>query len=83
MVQCMRFDNQDRAALRALDDFTITSNGEIAKVVGEMEVTVVRPAHDGGDQFWLTIKFASDETLDVRIRRAQLLEQLDIEADDS
>jgi hypothetical protein len=30
----MRFDDQDRAALRALDDFTISADGEIASVAG-------------------------------------------------
>ena len=62
----------------ALDDFS-----ETATVVGEMEVCLVRPADDGGDRFWLTIKFPGGETLDVRIARTQLLEQLDIEADKS
>ena len=79
MTRRIRFDAQDRAALRKLDDFMISDDGEVARVVGEMEVKVVRPE---GDQFWLTFKFASGEELDVRIRRAQLLEQLDIEADE-
>jgi hypothetical protein len=48
-----------------------------------MEVVIVRPAHDGGDQFRLTIRFPGGETLDVRIARTQLLDQLDIEADES
>ena len=43
-----------------------------------MEVEIIRPADDGGAQFWLTITFPSGEELDVRIARAQLLEQLDI-----
>jgi hypothetical protein len=81
MARCIPFDNQDKRALRALDDFTFSNDGETARVVGEMEVMVVRP--DGSDQFWLTITFPSGEELDVRIRRIQLLEQLNIEADDS
>jgi hypothetical protein len=81
MPQHMRLDAQDRQALRALDtDFVISADGETATVAGEMEVVVVRPVD--GDQFWLTITFPGGETLDVRIRRAQLLEQLDVEADE-
>jgi hypothetical protein len=84
MARCMPFDKQDKRALRALDDtFTISADGETATVAGEMEVVIVRPADDGGARFWLTIRFPSGETLDVRIRRAQLLEQLDVEADES
>jgi hypothetical protein len=84
MARCMRFSGQDKLVLRALDtDFVISADGETATVTGEMEVKIVRPDHDGGAQFWLTIKFPSGETLDVRIRRAQLLEQLDVEADES
>ena len=45
-----------------------------------MEVVMVRPADGGGARFRLTLKFPSGETLDVRIARAQLLEQLDIES---
>jgi hypothetical protein len=35
---------------------------------------------DGVEQFRLRFKFPSDELLDVRIARAQLLDQLDIES---
>jgi hypothetical protein len=77
----MQFDAQDKAALRALDtDFTISTDGETATVVGEMEVVMVRPADGGGARFRLTLKFPSGETLDVPIGRVQLLEQLDIES---
>ena len=48
MAQYMRFDDQDRAALRALDDFAISADGETATVAGEMKVELVRPADDGG-----------------------------------
>ena len=48
-----------------------------------MEIKIIRRAHDGGDQFWLTITLPGGEELDVRIRRVQLLEQLDVEADES
>jgi hypothetical protein len=79
-MRCMQFDTQDQAALRALDDFTISADGETATVAGKMEVVVVRPADDDGSRFWLTIKFPGGETLDVRIARTQLLQQLGIEA---
>jgi hypothetical protein len=47
----MRLDDQDKAALRALDEFTISADGETATVAGEMEVCVVRPADDDGARF--------------------------------
>ena len=50
MARCRRFNEQDRAALRALDDFTISADGETATVAGEMEIEIVRLAHDGGDR---------------------------------
>ena len=40
MARC-RLDDQDRAALRKLDDgFAISRDGELAKVAGEMEVEI-------------------------------------------
>ena len=83
MAQHLQFDAQDRAALAALDEFTISADGETARVTGEMEVVIVRPADDGGARFRLTIKSPGGEELEVRIARAQLLEQLDIEAGES
>ena len=83
MAQHLQFDAQDREALAALDEFTISADGETARVTGEMEVVIVRPADDGGARFRLTIKFPGGEELEVRIARAQLLEQLDIEAGES
>ena len=62
MARCMRFDEQDKRALRALDsDFTISADGETATVTGEMEVKIIRPADDGGNQFWLTIQLPGGE----------------------
>ena len=78
MARCMRFDDQDRAALRALDNFTISADGEIATVAGEMKIEMVRPVH-AGDQFWLTIRLPSGEELNAVIQRAALLQQLGIE----
>jgi len=69
--------------LRALDNFTISADGEIATVAGEMKIEMVRPAHDDGDQFWLTISLPSSEELNVVIQRTDLLQQLGIEADAS
>jgi hypothetical protein len=73
-MRCMQFDTQDQAALRALDDFTISADGT-ATVAGEMEVVVVRPADDDGARFWLTIKFPGGETLDVRIARTPAIQR--------
>lgn len=81
MARCMQFDAQDRAALRKLDDdFTFSNDGETASITGEMTVEIVRPADDGGARLWLTIRFPGGETLDVRIARSQLLQQLDVES---
>jgi hypothetical protein len=66
-------------ALRALDEFTIDSDGETATITGEMKVVVVRPAADDGVRFLLTLQFPGGEELEVRIARTQLLEQLGIE----
>ena len=55
-----------------------TSNG--AMLSGEMEITVERPADDDGNRFWLMITFPGGEQLDVRLRRSQLLDQLNIES---
>jgi hypothetical protein len=84
MPQHMRLDDQDKRALHALDDgFVISADGERAVISGEMEVEIIRPAEDGGARLWPTITFPNNETLHVRIARAQLLEQLDVEADES
>ena len=83
MARCMRFDDQDRAALRALDDFAISRDGEIATVAAEMKVELVRPADDGGGRLWLTIRLPGGEDLNVRIQRTALLQQCGIEADES
>ena len=67
MASCLRLDEQDKRALRALNnDFEFNIDGETATVTGKMEVEIVRPADDGGARFWLTIRFPSGETLDVR-----------------
>jgi hypothetical protein len=48
----MRLDAQDKRALRALDhDFVISADNETATVSGEMEIAIIRPTHDGGEQF--------------------------------
>jgi hypothetical protein len=78
MAQHIQLDDQDKAALRALDAFTVDADGETASVVGEMEVVVVRPADNDGARFLLTLRFPSGEELEVRIARTQLLEQLGI-----
>ena len=80
MARCMRFNEQDRAALRALDDFTISADGETATVAGEMEIEIVRVAHDGGDRLWLTITLPGGEEFAVRVFRSALLKAAGIEA---
>ena len=83
MSQRLQFNTEDRAALAALDtDFAISPGGEHASISGEMEITVERLADDAGNQFLLTITFPGGEQLEVRLRRSQLLEQLDVEADE-
>jgi len=78
MARCLRLDDQDRAALRKLDhDFVISADGETATVSGEVEVAAVRL---DDDRFRLTIRFPHNETLDVRIARAQLLQELGVES---
>ena len=83
MAQRLQFDVQDKAALHALDnDFVISADGETATVTGEMEVELIRLADADGNRFKLTITFPGGEPLEVRIARQQLLEQLEIEADE-
>ena len=83
MAQRLQFDVQDQAALRALDDtFTLDAAGEVATVTGEMEVEVIRLADDDGARFKLTIRFPNGEELEVRIARQQLLQELEIAADE-
>jgi fatty acid-binding protein DegV len=54
MAPRIRFDEQDKRALRALDDdVTIIDSNEVAVIAGEMAVEIARLASDGGDQFWL------------------------------
>jgi hypothetical protein len=73
----LQFDARDQAVLRALDDtFVISNDGEVATVEGDMRVEVVRPTDADGAQLWMTFKFPGGEKLDVKIARAQLLEQL-------
>ena len=72
MARCMRFDDQDKAALRALDDFMISADGETATAAGEMEIEIVRVAHDGGDRLWLTITLPGGEEFAVRVFRSAI-----------
>jgi hypothetical protein len=76
----MQLNDQDKRALRALDDDFKISDNETATITGEMQVVVTRPADD---RFWLKIKFPSGETLDIRVARTQLLQELGVEADES
>ena len=74
----MRLDDLDRRALEALDgDFKIIANGERAVISGEMEIEIIRPTDD---RLEMTVKFPGGEDFLIRLARAQLLDQLDIEA---
>jgi hypothetical protein len=82
MPRCMPLDRHDRAVLRALDDdFSISDDGETAKLTGQMEIEIVRPADDGGTRLRWTFKLPGGEPLTVRIARAQLLQELGIKDD--
>ena len=75
----MKFSDQDKAALAKLDDFTISADGESATVAGDMQVVITRVE----DRFQLKFRFPGGEDFDVKIARAQLLEQLNIGDDES
>jgi hypothetical protein len=80
MEMQMKFNAQDEAMLHALDDDFKISDNETAAVTGEMRVTVTRPADD---RLWLRLTFPGGEVLDIRMARAQLLEELNIKTNDS
>jgi len=71
----MRFDEQDKRALRALADFMISDDGEPPTVAGEMEVEIARPTDD---ELCVTVTFPSDEKLTMRFMRTQLLQELSV-----
>jgi hypothetical protein len=76
----MKLDPQDRAAFSKLDnDFIVASDGESAKIVGEITVKMIRTTND---RLQLTLEFPGGEELIVRLARAQLLDQFDIETDE-
>jgi hypothetical protein len=83
MAQHLQLDARDHAALRKLDpNFNFSDNNEIASVAGEMVVEVVRLVDADGTRLRMTLTFPNGEPLEVRIARSQLLEQLEIEADE-
>jgi hypothetical protein len=83
LARCMKFDDQDKAALHALDDdFTISDDGEVAKLEGEMKVEIARPAYDSGSLLYLTITLPGGEEFAMTIRHDQLLEAAGIEEDE-
>jgi hypothetical protein len=84
MARCMPLDDQDKAALRVLDDFTVSDDGKTATLAGEMKVEIVRPVPiNGRDQFWLTISLPGGEEFAVKMPRTDLLEAAGIEADEA
>jgi hypothetical protein len=82
MARCLQLDDQDKAALQTLDDFTISTDGETATVEGEMKVEFARLAYDGGSQLYLTITMPSGEEFEVMIPHADLLRAAGIEANE-
>jgi hypothetical protein len=47
-----------------------------------MKLVVARTVHDSNDLYELRLDFPGGESLDIKILRDRLIEQLDIEADD-
>jgi hypothetical protein len=82
MAACMKFDDQDKMALRTLDDFTISADGVTATIRGEMKVEFARVAFDGGSLLYLTITLPGGEELFVIMPHADLLRAAGIEADE-
>jgi hypothetical protein len=78
-MQCMQFDDRDREARRALG-FTISDDGEIARLVGTMQIELVRPV--GGDQLSLSITLPTGESFAVMMPRDRLLEAAGIDEDE-
>jgi hypothetical protein len=80
-VKFMNFDDQDKAALRSLGEFTIDDdgNGETATIEGEMKVEFLRS--DSG-AIWVSITLPRGGTLQVTMKRWQFLEAGGIDEDE-
>jgi hypothetical protein len=69
-MRCIKFDDRCEQALRALD-FAISDDGEIAKLVGEMQIGIIRP---GQDRLLVAISLPRGEELHFEMQCAELLE---------
>jgi hypothetical protein len=75
MTDRIRFDLQDKAALRALDsDCAIDASGEVATITGSVKIEIVRV---GDERYQLAIDFPGKEFV-ILLSRDRTLEQLGI-----
>lgn len=75
-MKCMKFDDQDKEALRALSsEVTFSKDGEVATFAGEVKIDFLRPAQSGNSIIFLTIMFPGGETLDLTMTHDKLLER--------
>ena len=72
-VRVLKFDAQAVEALAALG-FTIPDDGQSARIGGEIEITVVRPADMAELEFRFEIRLPSGATLTCCARRRALLD---------
>jgi hypothetical protein len=83
-MRCKPFDQQIREALRKLG-FTISDDGEVAKITDEMTVEIIWPDHKGiwdEDEFLLTIELPNGMELGCKTWRDKLLNATGIEEDE-
>ena len=77
--QNIPLDPRDLAVLAALDDdFVLAEDGLSSTLTGVMKVTMVRPA---ADVFELKLELPGGEPFDVKMLRAQLMDQFSINGD--
>jgi hypothetical protein len=79
-MRCMKFAGRDGQTLRALD-FTISDDGEVAKLVGEMQIEIVRPVNC--DRLLVAISLPRGEELHFAMPCAELLEVAGIAEDET
>jgi hypothetical protein len=80
VMRCVKFDDRCGQALRALD-FAISDDGEVATLVGEMQIEIVRPAHC--DRLIVVISLPRGEDLNFAMPCAELLEVAGIAEDET
>jgi hypothetical protein len=79
-MRCMKFDDRDGRALRALD-FSISDDGEVAKFEGEMRIDIIRPVNS--DRLWVAITLPAGESLRFLMPCADLSEAAGIDDDEA